>query len=158
MKRPSYRILLVEDEAILALAQRHFLTLRGYAVDRAATGEEAVGLFIGGENYDIVVTDVDLGLGIDGIEAAKRILKSRIVPILFSTSLGREELGERTEGMGNYGFVPKHAESARLLETIELMLGPVEAETSVGRSQAPIGATSASLPIPSLGPEGKMVL
>jgi DNA-binding response OmpR family regulator len=59
------RILLVEDEALIALAERRALAASGYPADVASSGEEAVELALHSP-YALVLMDIDLGQGIDG--------------------------------------------------------------------------------------------
>jgi CheY-like chemotaxis protein len=116
------RVLLVEDETLIALAEGHALSARGYAVTRAATGEEAVAMFGEDEAYDLVLMDIDLGRGIDGIEAAKRILGKRTVPLVFVSSLQRGEIAARADGIGRYGYAWKGSDQRDFLEAVELAL------------------------------------
>ncbi|HEY3239854.1 MAG TPA: response regulator, partial [Acidimicrobiia bacterium] len=63
------RVLVVDDEAGLRRALAANLTARGYDVDLAATGEEALALAARG-HPDVVI--LDLGLpGIDGVEVVR---------------------------------------------------------------------------------------
>jgi len=83
MGEPS--ILLVEDEAIIALDLRRKLQSAGYRViGTAATGEDAAALAERG-HPDVVLMDNHLAGPIDGIEAALRIRAHSDVPIIFMT-------------------------------------------------------------------------
>jgi CheY-like chemotaxis protein len=120
--RQERRVLLVEDETVVALVEGRALRSRGYAVKRAATGEEAVALFgeSGGEVYDLVLMDIDLGPGIDGIEAARRILRKRAVPLVFLSSYERDEIEARAEGIGSFGYAWKGLDGKGILDAVEL--------------------------------------
>jgi CheY-like chemotaxis protein len=122
MSRQGSRVLLVEDEALVALAEGRLLSDEGYAVKRAASGEEAVAMFGGDEAYDLVLMDVDLGPGIDGFEAARRILEKRAVPLIFLSSYERGEIEARAEGIGSCGYARKGSERRDFLEAVELAL------------------------------------
>jgi CheY-like chemotaxis protein len=115
-------VLLVEDEAIVALAEGHVLNDHGYAVKRASTGEEAVALFGEGDVYDLVLMDIDLGPGIDGIEAARRILERRAVPLVFVSSHARGEIEARAGGLERYGYARKDSDQRNFLKAVELAL------------------------------------
>lgn len=67
-------ILLVEDNAILALAEQALIARGGMDVLIARSGEQAIGIVADDPTVDLVLMDVDLGRGIDGTEAAARIL------------------------------------------------------------------------------------
>lgn len=107
MSKPSpKRILLVEDEALIAIAETEMLRSCGYEVIVAATGQKAVEL-AGEGGIDLVLMDIDLGAGIDGTEAARRILTSRNLPIVFLSSHTEPEVVAKTEAISSYGYVTK---------------------------------------------------
>lgn len=63
----KHRILIVEDEQVLADAMREFLLCEGYDVDCAAEREEAEAL-LAHYNYSLVITDLALSpLGLSGV-------------------------------------------------------------------------------------------
>ena len=100
-------ILLVEDEAILALSEKMALEQCGYAVQTVNTGEEAVEAVNASTKIDLILMDINLGSGIDGTEAAEIILKDHTIPILFVSSHCEREIVEKTERISSYGYVVK---------------------------------------------------
>jgi CheY-like chemotaxis protein len=114
----SPRVLLIEDENIVAAVEARCLSSRGYAVDRAATGEEAVELFRSGSAYDLVVADIELGQGIDGIEAVRLIREERDIPVVFLTSLDLGVVRDRAVGLGSYGYAQKGKGKEPILEAV----------------------------------------
>ncbi|MGO8695416.1 MAG: response regulator [Rectinemataceae bacterium] len=72
MEPDQKTLLLVEDEVIIALAEKAALTREGYAVMHARSGEEAVDTVKSrlGSTIDLILMDIDLGGGIDGTRAA----------------------------------------------------------------------------------------
>lgn len=122
MVKISTCILFIEDEAIVALIATRAMRAAGYSVDRASTGEEALELFAL-KDYDLVVSDVELGTGMDGIETARRLLKEAPVPILFLTSHSKGEVdGRATDIAGRYDHVRKDADPGYLLSMVEFCL------------------------------------
>ena len=112
-------ILLVEDESIIALVEKKTLEDFGYKVQLAHTGEAAIqAARVGG--IDLVLMDVDLGPGIDGTEAARRILAERELPIVFLTGHAERECVERVRGVTRYGYVIKDSGSFVLQSSIEM--------------------------------------
>lgn len=83
--RTERHILLVEDEALIALAEQRVLQRAGYGVTIAPTGEAAVEAAVT-DPVDLILMDYNLGSGITGVEAARRILAGRDIPIVFLTS------------------------------------------------------------------------
>jgi two-component system OmpR family response regulator len=90
------RILVVEDDAVLAAALTRALTQAAYTVDLAETGEEA-NRALGNSTYDLVVLDVALP-GMDGLTVLRRLRDRRSqVPVLILTA--RDTLDDRVAGL-----------------------------------------------------------
>jgi CheY-like chemotaxis protein len=73
---PGFRILVADDDRVIAKTMSQILRLSGYDVDVVCSGEEAV-IVAAKTGPDVFISDVLMG-GITGIEAAIRILE--IVP------------------------------------------------------------------------------
>lgn len=128
---PAHRILLVEDERIVALKAAHTLRRAGFLVTTAATGEEAierVAAVEGDEDaVDLVLMDIDLGAGIDGTETARRILKTRQLPIVFHTSHSEQDYVDRVRQITSYGYVVKNSGEFVLVESVTMAFHLFEA-------------------------------
>ena len=93
------RILIAEDETIIRLDLRDLLERAGFEVcAEAKDGEEAVEL-ARSERPDVAILDVKMPR-LDGIEAARRILDERPLPIVMLTAYGQEELVARAVEAG----------------------------------------------------------
>lgn len=115
-------ILIVEDECIIALDLRQKLRRQGYAVRLARDGEEAVRL-AGEANPDLVLMDIMLGGGMDGIEAAGRIRAARpTVPVVFVSACDDPATRTRAMEAGPSGFISKPVEADALKACIESIL------------------------------------
>lgn len=123
----SNRILLVEDEAIIALAERMTLEAAGYHVELAQTGEQAVEMVSHDPSYDLILMDIDLGPGIDGPEAARRIAGTHAVPVVFLSSHSEPEVVGRTEGITSYGYIIKSTGDSVLLASVRMAFRLIEA-------------------------------
>jgi PAS domain S-box-containing protein len=133
MAQPSTTrtVLLVEDEAIIALAQAEILTQAGYRVLTVGSGEEAVATVLSEPEIDLVLMDIDLGAGMDGTDAARRILAGREIPVVFLTSHTEREYVERAKSVSSYGYVVKNTGEFVLIESIEMALRLFEAQASL---------------------------
>jgi PAS domain S-box-containing protein len=131
------RILLVEDNAILAMNEERILKEAGYVVEVAHSGEAAVDSVAKGTPIDLVLMDIDLGSGIDGVEAASRILESRELPVVFLTSHSEKEMVDRVKGVTRYGYVLKSSGEFVLLESVSMAFDLFEAHSrlSVGEAE-----------------------
>ena len=100
------RILVAEDETIIRLDLRALLERAGFeVVAEARDGEEAVEL-ARAERPDVAVLDVKMPR-LDGIEAARRILDQRPIPIVMLTAYGQRELVARAVEAGVFGYLVK---------------------------------------------------
>ena len=112
------RILIAEDETIIRLDLRQLLERAGYdVVAEAKDGEEAVAL-ARTEEPELAILDVKMPK-LDGIEAARRILEERPVPIVMLTAYGQQELVARAVEAGVFGYLVKPFREQDLLPAIE---------------------------------------
>ena len=77
------RILLVEDETLIAMNEKLQLEKYGYTVGVVSTGEEAVEAVQTSSDIDLILMDVNLGSGIDGTQTAEIILRGHDVPVTY---------------------------------------------------------------------------
>ena len=117
------RILIVDDDITLKTALIRYLQKRGYSVQDASSGAEALALFEQNPP-DVVVSDVMMP-GMDGMEFCRRLRATRsgqLVPFIFLS--GRKELDDRIQGhqMGADDYLVKPFEPKELLAKIEAQL------------------------------------
>ncbi len=111
------RILIAEDETIIRLDLRELLERSGFEVcAEAKDGEEAVELARSAEP-DLAILDVKMPR-LDGIEAARRILDERPIPIVMLTAYGHDELVSRAVETGVFGYLVKPFREQDLLPAI----------------------------------------
>ena len=92
------RVLIIEDEPIIAIDLHNIVTDMGHEViGVAATRDQAVSTAME-KRPDLVLADVNLGAGGSGIDAVKQILDSFDIPVIFITGYPEKLLtGERPE-------------------------------------------------------------
>lgn len=128
LERPRDKtILIVEDEAIIALAEATMLKKNGYSVFTAYSGSSAVERISREGTIDLVLMDIDLGSGMDGTEAAGRILEEKKLPLLFLSSHTEPEIVEKTERISSYGYVTKNSGETVLVASIKMAFRLFEA-------------------------------
>lgn len=121
MKLPGKTILLVEDEAIVALTEKRWLKGEGFNVIHAVSGISAIdAVKKDPESIDLILMDIDLGYGMDGTEAAREILKQHDIPLLFLSSHTEKEVVDKTEEITSYGYVVKGSDETVLLASIKM--------------------------------------
>src|SRR5437763_12653920 len=112
------RVLVAEDETIIRLDLRDLLERSGFEVcAEARDGEEAVEL-ARSARPDVAIMDVKMPK-LDGIEAARRILDERPIPIVMLTAYGQQELVTRAVEAGVFGYLVKPFREQDLVPAIE---------------------------------------
>src|SRR5881227_4147600 len=145
------RILVAEDETIIRLDLVEMLARAGLEVcAEARDGEEAVAL-AREHAPDLAIMDVKMPR-LDGIEAARRILDERPIPIVMLTAYGQEELVHRAVEAGVFGYLVKpfreqdlvpaiatararHEELAAVREQVDSLAEALAARKSIERAK-----------------------
>jgi two-component system, cell cycle sensor histidine kinase and response regulator CckA len=114
------RILIVEDEALLALSVQRLLNRLGYdAFGIAVSGDEAVGM-AKREKPDLIMMDIHLRGEMDGIQVAERIRDFIDAPIVYTTAFSDEQTVERAKKSEPSAFLLKPYDIKDLQVTIEM--------------------------------------
>ncbi|MBF2026715.1 MAG: response regulator transcription factor [Oscillatoriales cyanobacterium C42_A2020_001] len=117
------RVLVVDDDATLRMALTRYLEKRGYAVQSASSGVEALTVFEQ-DPPDLVVSDVMMP-EMDGLEFCRRLRASRsgqLVPFIFLSSRGEVDARIQGHSMGADDYLIKPFEPKELLAKIEAQL------------------------------------
>ncbi len=116
------RILVVEDEIIVAIDLQHELNALGYRVtDIASSGQEAVKK-AGQIRPDLVLMDIRLDGDMDGIEAAEQIRTNFDIPIVYLTAYADTDTLRRAKVTDPFGYIIKPYQERDLHVTIEMAL------------------------------------
>ena len=117
--KPSLRVVVAEDEALIRLDLVEMLTEAGYeVVGQAGDGEAAIEI-TEKEKPDLVVMDVKMPK-LDGISAAERIAYQRIAPVVILTAFSQRDLVERARDAGAMAYLTKPFTIDDLMPAIEL--------------------------------------
>ncbi len=120
-------ILLVEDEAIVAMSEARTLEKYDYEVIIANNGEDALKIVNSAQRIDLILMDINLGKAIDGSHAAEIILENRDIPLVFLSSHTEREVVEKTEGITSYGYIVKNSGETVLIASIKMAFRLFEA-------------------------------
>jgi PAS domain S-box len=116
------RILVVEDDPLVSRALALRLAALGYVIaGPVASGEEAVAV-AARERPDLVLMDIVLPGGVDGIDAARVILDEQRVPLLYLTAYADEERFARARITAPHAYLIKPCNDRELQLAIELAL------------------------------------
>lgn len=103
----SKKIVVVEDELIVGMMIKLKLEKMGYSVAGfASKGKDAISM-VSAIHPDLILMDIRLKGGIDGIETAMRIRDSYNIPIVFITADSSKATRERANLAGPQGYLTK---------------------------------------------------
>jgi len=122
MFESKIKILLVEDNTITAMLERKILERNNFIVIHADTGEKAIEIINTNNNIDLILMDIDLGIGLNGTETAKEILKHQDIPLIFMSSHSEPEYIQKTENISSYGYILKSSPETIMLASIRMAL------------------------------------
>jgi diguanylate cyclase (GGDEF)-like protein/PAS domain S-box-containing protein len=129
------KVLIVEDEKIIALDLQRRLERFGYQVcDLAVDGAEAIEK---AKTHlpDIILMDIMLSGGMDGIEAARRIKNDLKIPIIFLTAYADEKTLERAKETEPVAYILKPFKERELFTTIEIALYKVDIDKKLKKQE-----------------------
>jgi PAS domain S-box-containing protein len=140
------RLLLVEDEAIIALGEKKQLERYGYEVLTVTSGQKALEVCKVDRDIGLILMDIDLGRGMDGTEAARLILQERELPIVFLSSHTEPDIVARTEAITSYGYVVKNSSITVLDASIKMAFRLFQANQQTLAVNKKLEATLDALP------------
>ncbi|MBL8131283.1 MAG: response regulator [Anaerolineae bacterium] len=130
MKR-SARVLIVEDESVVALDLRLTLRRMGYdVIGIASSGEEAVNAAQQAQP-DLILMDIRLRGRIDGIQAATLIRSRHDTPIIFLTAQSDETTRKRAESVSSFKIIMKPFSPVDLESSISTALDTKKVDRDV---------------------------
>lgn len=115
-------IIIVDDDKTTASVMQLYLENYGFVIpDLAHSGAEAI------EKTkklkpDLVLMDIRLGKGLDGIEAAEVIMEKLHIPVIYVTAYSDEDTLERAQMTNPYGFINKPLRDIDLKTTVRFAL------------------------------------
>jgi len=129
------RVLIVEDESIVAMDIKSRAENLGYLVTAVVTsGEEAVEK-TAELQPDLVLMDIVLKGKMDGIKAAQSIRDRLNIPVVYITAYSDEKTLERAKITGPFGYIIKPFEDRDLHTAIELALYQHKMENQLRESE-----------------------
>jgi diguanylate cyclase (GGDEF)-like protein/PAS domain S-box-containing protein len=129
------RIMVVEDESIVALHLRQQLMKLGYqVVDTVASGKQALER-MNELRPDVVLMDIHIVGELDGIETAARIPGELQIPVIYLTAYSEEATLARARATKPYGYLVKPFAERELHATIQMTLERRAAELALRESE-----------------------
>lgn len=101
------KILIVEDEAINALAIRFMLSKAGFSISgTVASGKEAIENVMNNKP-DLILMDIRIAGDIDGIETASLIKEKIDIPVIFMTAYADTSVEKKARELNPLAFLKK---------------------------------------------------
>jgi PAS domain S-box-containing protein len=139
------RILIVEDERVVARDIQNRLTRLGYeVVGSTRSGDEAVRL-AGERRPDLVLMDIRLEGPLDGVAAAQEIRRRSQLPVVYVTAYADDDTLRRARITEPFGYILKPFEERELRTVIEMALYKHDAERRLRESERRYAVTLSSI-------------
>lgn len=135
LKSVKKKILIVEDQLIIAMDLRLTLEGLGYGVTGIAGTAEECFQYIEKEIPDLVLMDIMLAGNVDGISTAEAIHKKFEIPIIYLTAHSDENSLLRANLTGPYGYIVKPIEERDLYTSIEIALHRFSIDKELKRNE-----------------------
>ncbi|MBS3819430.1 response regulator [bacterium] len=116
------KILIVEDEILVAQDIQRILEHFGYSISSAVSRTEDTLREIQKNRPDLVLMDIKLGDETNGIDITKRIQERFDIPIIYITALIDEKTFQRAKETDPYGYIYKPVEERELNAAVEMAL------------------------------------
>lgn len=118
----NYKIMIVEDEGVIAMNLRRKLEMMGFTVTSVVDNCTDALKQAADTRPDLVMMDIIIQGDADGIETAERLRDQQDVPVVFLTAHSDESTIERAKSALPYGYLVKPFEERELKTTIEMAL------------------------------------
>ncbi|MFV0481229.1 MAG: response regulator [Campylobacteraceae bacterium] len=122
------KILIVEDESITALDIKESILEFGYEVVKIVTNTQNALCAIKEECIDLVLLDITLKDGEDGVELGEKIRKITDIPIVFLTANEKESTVKRAININPSGYILKPFRKMELKSAIEIAINNYKKE------------------------------
>ena len=134
MNSPA-RIMIVEDESVVALNLCQRLKKLGYDVPVMVSSGAAALAQIREKRPDIVLMDIHIDGDIDGIETASLIPPDMMVPVIYLTAYSEESTLDRASKTKPYGYLLKPFSERELHATINMALARRDSDVAIRASE-----------------------
>jgi response regulator NasT len=120
--RGTLRVVIADDEAVIRLGLRAMLEDQGYqVVGDAADGKRALDL-VEKLRPDLVFLDIKMP-GVDGLQAARRLLADRAVPVIILTAYADRAFVDQAKEAGALAYLVKPVRESDLAPAVEMAMG-----------------------------------
>ncbi|MEO5356402.1 MAG: diguanylate cyclase [Nitrospirae bacterium YQR-1] len=139
------RVMLVEDESIIALDIKSSLEIMGYAVTSISSEAGDAINRAKAELPDLILMDIMLGGKMEGITAARHIRQTYGIPVIFLSAYSSEEILARATSADAFGYMLKPFREEELRNAIEMALCKHKMEKSIYETKQLLYTTLVSI-------------
>ncbi len=133
---PKTRIMIVEDERIVALNLKQRLVRLGYDVTALVTSGEKALAAIAANPPDVVLMDIHIDGDMDGIATAAAIPPELNLPVIYLTAYSEEATLDRARATRPYGYLLKPFSERELHATMQMVLERRRADVVLRENEA----------------------
>jgi two-component system, cell cycle sensor histidine kinase and response regulator CckA len=130
------RIMIVEDDGIIAMHLQELLQKSGYAVIAVVASGEAALQKANDLFPELILMDIHLSGGWDGIETARRIQDIHDIPIIYLSAFADDELVEQAKKTTPYAYLTKPIRERELQIAIQITFYNHDLEKRLKESEA----------------------
>jgi CheY-like chemotaxis protein len=141
------KVMIVEDEAVVALHLRQELTRLGYFVAGVATAGEQALKMVEEVFPDVILMDIHIQGEMDGIETAKRIPRYLHIPVIYLTAYSEDSTLKRAGDTYPYGYLIKPFLDRELHASIKMALERSRADEAVRENESLLFRALCTTPI-----------
>ncbi len=129
------KILIVEDERIVATDLKNRLTKLGYQITGLAADSEKALSLINREDPDIILMDIRIQGSLDGIETAALLQRTHNIPVIYLTAYSEQQTLNRAIATKPYGYLLKPFSDRELHIAIQVSLERFTSDTQFRKNE-----------------------
>ncbi len=115
----NIKILLIEDEVLNAMSLIMDLKKSGYINSKFVSTSEQALASANSESPDLLISDISLSGGENGIDTAIEIIGTSSIPVIFISGYEADDMAGKMSKLKNYSFLKKPVAAYKLVELIE---------------------------------------
>lgn len=116
---PNKKILIAEDEAIVAMGIQDTLKSFGYGISGIVQSGEEVFRHLAEEKPDLLIMDINLKGDLNGIETAEKIKSEFDIPVIFLTAYSKDEIFRKFAKNEPFRYLNKPCRPSDLFSEVE---------------------------------------
>ncbi len=121
----STKVLIIEDEAIIARDLQMMIEKEGYQVVAIVRALEEARSIFRTHQPDLILSDVYLNDEVSGLDIVRELLAIRSVPVIFNTAYSNDELIKSVSNLANVFYLTKPYTSTQVLATLKIAVNKI---------------------------------